>query len=87
MRLFFKDLKSRKVTLKSERNSHHLSMDFSGFKYIGFWAKTNAPYVCIEPWLGCADMPYGTPTDFKNKEGIISVNKGDEFTASFLLLR
>lgn len=80
--LIFKDLKSRKATLKSESNAHHISIDFSGFKYLGLWAKTNAPYVCIEPWLGCADT-FGAPSNFKNKEGIISVKSGAEFTTSF----
>ena len=80
--LIFKDLKSRKATLKSNKNNHYLSVDFTGFSYLGLWAKTNAPYVCIEPWLGCADTA-NHPTGFKDKEGIIKLEGAGEFAASF----
>ena len=53
--LVYKDLKSRKVTLKSAKNGHILSVNFSDFSYLGIWAKPSGDYVCIEPWLGIAD--------------------------------
>jgi galactose mutarotase-like enzyme len=53
--LVFKDLKSHTATIRSKRNPHYVTVDFSAFKYLGLWAKVGAQYVCIEPWLGCAD--------------------------------
>lgn len=78
----FKDLSSRKATLKSKKNPHYLSMDFKGFNYLGLWAKTNAPYVCIEPWLGCADTA-GKNTEFSQKEGVISLPEGEKHITSY----
>lgn len=73
----FKDLKSRKVTIKSALTPHSLSVSFPGFNYLGIWAKVNAPYVCIEPWLGCADTA-GKPTDYKDKEGVLKLQVGEK---------
>ena len=80
--LIFKDLKSRRVTIRSQNNGRYLSVDFTGFKQLGLWAKVGAPYVCIEPWLGCADTA-GKPLEFKDREGIIALEKGGEFGVSF----
>ena len=80
--LIFKDLKSRRVSIKSKTHEHSLTVDFHEFKYLGLWAKYGAPYVCIEPWLGCADT-VNKPTDFKGKEGIIKLDVDGTFHASF----
>lgn len=80
--LIFKDLKSRKVSIKSKNHAHTLTVDFTGFNYLGFWAKENAPYVCIEPWLGCADTA-NQPKEFKAKEGVLMLEPGEEFNPSF----
>lgn len=74
----FKDLKSRRVTIRSSKNPHFLSVGFEGFNYLGLWAKTGAPYVCIEPWLGCADTA-GKVTEYAEKEGVIKLNVGQKF--------
>jgi len=40
------------VTLKSDKGTRAVRVDYDGFKYIGFWhtVKSDAPFVCIEPW-------------------------------------
>jgi galactose mutarotase-like enzyme len=80
--LIFKDLKSRKVTIKGKDTLHYLSVNFTGFNYLGLWAKVGAPYVCIEPWLGCADTA-NKPVEFKDKEGVIQLAANEHFTVSF----
>ena len=80
--LIFKDLKSRKVTLKHKSKGPVLSMSFDDFSYLGIWAKPNAPYVCIEPWLGIADSET-TNQKIEDKEGIIALNAGLIFNASY----
>ena len=82
--IILKDLNSRKVTLGSTKNLHRLSVEFPSFNYLGLWAKVYAPYVCIEPWLGCADT-VGKPTAFKDKEGILSLAAEDKFQASIII--
>lgn len=80
--LIFKDLKSRKVSLRTNNHAHSLSVSFHDFNYLGVWAKVGAPYVCIEPWRGCADTD-GKEKEFKEKEGVIALPAGDEFKISF----
>src|SRR6185369_14906800 len=82
--LIFKDLKSRVVSIKSKNHSNSLSMRFDGFNYLGVWAKENAPYVCLEPWLGCADTQ-GEPKEFSAKEGVITLQPEEEFQRSFVI--
>ncbi|MEO1031494.1 MAG: aldose 1-epimerase family protein [Bacteroidota bacterium] len=80
--LIFKDLKSRKVTLKHKQKGKVLSVTFHGFPYLGIWAKPKAPYVCIEPWLGIADAE-STNQQFTEKEGIIALQPDTDFKASY----
>ena len=80
--LIFKDLKSKKVTLKSNMHGTILSVDYKDFSYLGIWAKPNANYVCIEPWLGIADHE-DTNQILKDKEGILTLNAGATFNASY----
>lgn len=82
--LIFKDLKSHKISIKNKNNPHSLSVDFSGFNYLGLWAKENASYVCIEPWLGCADNS-NSPKEFSQKEDIIMLEPDEEFNPSFTI--
>ncbi len=80
--LVFKDLKSRKVTLKSDTYGAILTVKHHQFPYLGIWAKPNGNYVCIEPWLGIADS-VDTNQDFKTKEGILSLKVQESFKASY----
>lgn len=80
--LIFKNLKSRKVHLKSHQSNQVLSINFEGFPYLGIWAKPNAPFVCIEPWIGIADDE-ATNGDFLKKDKLIELGKGKTFTAQY----
>ena len=80
--LVYKDLKSRKVTLKSAKKGDILSVNFPEFSYLGIWAKPTGDYVCIEPWLGIADHE-NTNQDFKSKEGIIKLEAQKSYLASY----
>lgn len=42
----------REVTLKSDKSNKSVHVTYPDMKFIGFWhmPKTDAPYVCIEPW-------------------------------------
>lgn len=80
----FKELNSRAVSLKTDKHNHSLTVRFPGFNYLGLWAKTNAPYVCIEPWLGCADTD-GQQGEFARKEGVLALEAGENFTRSIII--
>jgi galactose mutarotase-like enzyme len=80
--LVIKDLRSRAVSIRSRNHERAVTVRFDGFPYLGLWAKPGAPFVCIEPWLGCADT-VGAPVEFAQKELIQSVGIGEVFEATF----
>ncbi|NJX14231.1 aldose 1-epimerase family protein [Tamlana crocina] len=82
--LIFKDLKSKKVTLKSKKHGNILSFSYNDFPYLGIWAKPTGDYVCIEPWLGIADYE-NTDQEFTTKEGILNLKPKDYFSASYTI--
>jgi galactose mutarotase-like enzyme len=84
--LIFKNLNSKKVSLKSDAHTFGIEVSFADFTYLGIWAKPNASFVCIEPWLGISDS-VNTTKDFKQKEGIQRLEAGNQkkFTYSIRL--
>ncbi|ALJ03784.1 aldose epimerase [Pseudalgibacter alginicilyticus] len=80
--LVFKDLKSKKITLKSNKNGDILSVSYPDFTYLGIWAKPTGDYVCIEPWLGIADNE-STNQNLTEKEGIIPLIANKTFKAAY----
>ncbi|WP_454804005.1 aldose 1-epimerase family protein [Mucilaginibacter phyllosphaerae] len=82
--LVFKNPQSRMVTIKSTKHDQSLSVEFPHFNYLGLWAKPGANFVCIEPWLGCADSA-GDPKDITVKENIQKVVTGHVFEASYYI--
>ena len=53
---------AKTVKLGSDRGARSVTVSYPGFGYIGFWhkPKTDAPYVCVEPW-----------TSLPSREGIV----------------
>ncbi|RFZ85982.1 aldose 1-epimerase family protein [Mucilaginibacter terrenus] len=82
--LVFKDMQSRLLTIKSEKHDRTLSVEFPHFNYVGLWAKPGADFLCIEPWLGCADS-VGEAKDISQKEAIQKVAVGHVFEASYFI--
>ncbi|GAB3943685.1 aldose 1-epimerase family protein [Spirosoma harenae] len=82
--LVFKNLSSKRVSIRSDRHNHAVKVDFPEFPYLGIWAKPGAPFVCIEPWLGCADSE-GSPKPIQEKEAIQQVEVGGVFEATFTI--
>jgi len=82
--LIFKNLKSKKVSLKSRKSKQVLSMEYKDFPYLGIWAKPNTNYVCIEPWIGIADS-YNSDRNFETKEGLVSISAKQSFAATYTI--
>jgi galactose mutarotase-like enzyme len=82
--LVFKNLRSRMVTIKSTQHDQTLTVEFPHFNYLGIWAKPGADFVCIEPWLGCADTE-GERLDISQKEAIQKLFIGHVFEAAFFI--
>ena len=82
--LVFKDLMSKKVLLKSVNRSQYVEVSFPQFPYVALWTKEDAPFICIEPWFGCADTA-GKHVNITDKESIKSLGKGHVFEADFTI--
>ena len=82
--LVFKNLKSREVCIKSDKHDRSLSVEFPHFNYLGIWAKGGGDFVCIEPWLGCADT-VGKHVDISQKEDIQQLKPGHVFEAAIFI--
>jgi galactose mutarotase-like enzyme len=57
---------------------------YKDYNYLGLWAKPKANFVCIEPWLGLADV-LETDQDLKTKEGIINLDPNKTFSAQYTI--
>ncbi|WP_207421722.1 aldose 1-epimerase family protein [Desertivirga brevis] len=80
--LVFKDLKSTRISICSDKTTHGLHCDFAGFPYMGLWAAKDAPFVCIEPWYGIADS-INHNQKLEQKEGIIKLESGGSWNAKW----
>ena len=52
--LIFQGLHSTRVSLRHEETGRGVSLDFRDFPMVAFWTKPGAPFLCMEPWHGCA---------------------------------
>ena len=82
--IIMKNIKSNKVYLK-ENERTVLEFDFTGFPYLGLWAKIGAPFVCIEPWMNTADK-VNTDGKLESKENILKLEPNEEFKCSYKML-
>ncbi len=83
--LVFKYLKSDTVSIKSKKHKHAVNMNFKGYPFLGIWTKPGTDsFVCLEPWNGIADTK-GKHWDFKNKEGVIKLLPGKQFSCEYKL--
>lgn len=60
------------VTLETVDDSHSVTVSYPQMKYLGLWhwPKTDAPYVCIEPWCSLPAAENAV-TVFENQEDLI----------------
>ena len=80
--LIFKTLKSTQVSLRSTKSGQVVTLHYADFPYLGIWAKPNADFVCLEPWLGIADSA-DSDQNFENKEGILTLEAKSVFKALY----
>lgn len=77
---------SKGITLKSKATPTTIRLDFKGFKYIGLWhaPKTDANYVCIEPWTSCPSYD-NKIDDFSSKKDMFYIKKGEKFNLGYTI--
>ena len=66
--LIFKKLESKSITILEHKNPM-LRVRFDNFPNLGIWTKNDAPFLCIEPWVGYSDTIHSSG-NILEKEGI-----------------
>jgi len=79
--LVFKTLESKSVKIL-ENGNPFLKVDYEDFSSLGIWTVKNAPFICIEPWIGFADSSTSNGKLFE-KTDIKVLNQNSNFQISF----
>lgn len=77
--IIFEGLRSKGVTLRHKDGGRSVHMEFGEFPMVAFWTmpNANAPYICLEPWHGCAAVE-GESGELADKPHIIRLAPGGE---------
>ena len=84
--LVFKALKSKSISILHQ-NTPFLKVHFDDFPHLGIWTVQNAPFLCIEPWLGYSDT-VNASGNIIEKEGIqlLEANTTKNYSLSIELI-
>lgn len=76
--LVFDDIDFDEITLQNCSGTHGVSFKFSGFPMLGIWTPSpkRAPFICLEPWIGCAD-PTNHDGIFAHKKHLIYLKQSE----------
>ena len=76
----------REVAIKTTVSDSCVKMKYYDFKFFGLWhaPKTDAPYVCLEPW-SALPATEGVIDDLSTKEDMAKIKAGEEKTFSYTL--
>lgn len=71
---------SNEVTLKSDRGTRSVTVSYPSMAYLGFWhaPKTEAPYICIEPWTSLPSRQ-DVVEEFSNKSDLVRLEAGKTY--------
>lgn len=76
----------KKISLGSDKGAKGVTLTYEGMKYIGLWhaVKTDAPYVCIEPWSSVPATD-GKTDDLMTKEEMIHLPCGYSYKNGYAI--
>ena len=64
--------------------THRVTVRCDGFPNFGVWSMPNAPFVCLEPWMGRCDN-YGFDRELSEKPNVNRAAPGETFKASYAI--
>lgn len=77
---------AKSITLEAESGGHSVTVSYPGMDYLGIWhwPKTDAPYVCIEPW---SSLPATQDqlTVFEEQKNLIRLEAGKTYTNTWTI--
>ena len=63
----------------------YVGLQCQGSPSFGIWSVTDAPFVCLEPWMGrCDDV--GFTSELSEKHGVNKVAGGEKFQQNYEIL-
>ena len=70
----------RQITLETPSDTHSITITFPQMPYLGIWhsPKSDAPYVCIEPWCSLP-AKQGQITVFEEQADLLKLPPGDTY--------
>ncbi len=70
----------RKVFLENIKDDKSITVEFPGMPYLGIWhaPKTDAPYVCIEPWCSLPSFT-GKTAVFEEQKDMLSLKAHEKY--------
>ena len=73
-----------KATLKTDKDNRLVTINYPNMDYFGIWhrVKSDAPYVCLEPWLSLPAKKEGE-TVFESEEGLIHLKPNDVYENTY----
>lgn len=74
----------RSVGLYHKNGTHHVTVRCEGFPNFGVWSMPNAPFVCLEPWMGRCDN-YGFDKELSEKPNVNRLSPGEIFHAAYTI--
>ena len=71
------------VRLESDKTKKSVTVKFPNMPFVGFWhaVKTDAPYVCIEPWENLPSVD-GKVEKLTDKRNIGSLGAGETYNST-----
>ncbi len=74
------------ITLKSKKSDKSVRLEYPDMNYLGLWhaPKTQAPYVCIEPWYSVPAYD-GEIDELETKRDMIHLGDGESYENSYLI--
>lgn len=78
--LIFDGLRSKGVALRHRPTGRSIHMAYEGFPMIAFWTNPGAPYICMEPWHGCAAFH---EKEFSQKHHCIILQPGEQTSLAY----
>ena len=78
---------AKAVTLKSDKGNRSVRVEYPDMEYLGFWhkPKTDAPYVCIEPWSSLPSRK-NVIEDFATQPSLLSLEAGAEYQNQIVII-
>lgn len=78
---------AHKVTLKSTVSEKYVTVCFDDMPYLGLWhmPRTDAPYVCIEPWCGLPSFD-GEIDDLSTKNDMFRIPQGKQKSVLYSII-